>query len=273
MAREYDRTTAAEHFSYGKVYLDQGEYENAIEEFKRALALDPENSNILINLGKGYLFIRNFQEATNYFERALEQSPEFADAHYYLGMVYIELNLKEKAINEYKEALNINPRYDAAKHAFNQLMKTIDQDAQEKDIENARVLHPEENNESRQANIRFHLGNALLQKSLFQEALMEYKEAVRLRPNYPDIRNKLGELYMKTNMFNLAEEEFKLALKINPRYISALLNLAETYRLHSEQMLEQAENTYKKVLEINPENSEAKSGLERVRSFKEFDFV
>ncbi|MEW6201617.1 MAG: tetratricopeptide repeat protein, partial [bacterium] len=188
MAREFDKITAAEHFSYGKVYLDQGEYQNAIEEFHRSLTLDPENANVLISLGRGYLSMRNFEEASKCFEKATEMAPEFADGHYYLGLTYLELNMKEKAINEFKESLNINPKYIAAKNAFGQLMRTVDRKTQDIENEPNSLLHSEDTNETKQANIHFHLGNALFQKHLHQEALMEYKEAVRLRPNYPEIR-------------------------------------------------------------------------------------
>ncbi|MFH1537425.1 MAG: hypothetical protein ABIH66_00605, partial [bacterium] len=67
--------------------------------------------------------------------------------------------------------------------------------------------------------------------------------------------------------------EFRLALKINPKYVGAIIRLGETYRLHSEQLLDSAEQTFKKALEISPENHEALSGLERVRAVKNLDFV
>ncbi|MEW5947132.1 MAG: tetratricopeptide repeat protein [bacterium] len=265
--------TAYEHFSYGKVYLDQGEYDNAIAEFTKAVSLEPDNGDFLINLAKGHFAKKDYNQALKYFEKAGKIAPDYADSHYFLGCTCMELDMKDRAINEFKESLNINPRYTAAKRRLSRLMRTIDKTIAGKDYAPEGETVSEEEKQSRQANIHYHLGNALLQKNLLQEALLEYKEALRLRPSYPDIRNKMGELYMKRGLYTLAEEEFKLALKINPRYVTARINLAETYRLYSEKLLDLAEEQYRKVLEIDPENLEAKSGVEKVRSIKNLDFV
>ena len=155
---------------------------------------------------------------------------------------------------------------------MNTLLKTAESGAQARGADGAQRI-TEDEHISRQANIHFHMGNALFQKNLFKEALVEYKEAIRLRPNYPDIRNRLGELYLRRGQYGLAEEEFLTALKINPRYISALLNLAECYRLHSEMLLHKAEEEYHKVLQLDPKCSKASRGLEMIRSIKNIDFV
>jgi protein O-GlcNAc transferase len=269
MVSKSDRETAQEHLSYGKVYLDQNEMEHAIDEFQLALSHDPENIVALTELGKAQLAKKQYEEAVGVLDRALAIEPQYADLHYYLGCACMESGRKERAINEFKEALNINPRYAAARNTLGHIMKTMQRMAQGRE-ENA---HGDDLNESRQANVHFHLGNALMQKNLLQEALIEFKEAVRLRPNYPDIRNKIGELYMRRGLFNLAEEEFLTCLKLNPKFITALLNLAETYRQHSENLLDKAESTYQKLLDIDPDNHDAQSGLEKVQHIKSIDFV
>ncbi|HOO56711.1 MAG TPA: tetratricopeptide repeat protein [bacterium] len=263
---------AQEHFSYAKVYLERGEHERALGEFEVSLELDPSNTSIMIGIGQCHMALNNPEEAAKVLERVVSLAPQFADSHYQLGRAYNELGMKDRALNEFKEALNINPRYVAARRHMNRLMQSMDMKPGWRDDE----LEKEDKNElqiSRQANIHFHLGNAFFQKNLLQEALVEYKEAIRLRPNFPDIRNRLGELYMKRLQYNLSEEEFKMALKINPKYIKAMLNLSEAYRLHSDQLMDKAEEGYQRVLEMDPENSKAFRGLEIIRSIKNIDFV
>lgn len=265
-----EQQIAQEHLWYGKVYMDQGDAEHAIDEFMLALKHDPANTSILLELGKACFNRKEFQMSAEYFERALAVAPQYADLHYHLGCAYMEGGQKERAINEFKEALNINPRYTAARNTLGGIMKTIVRGPQPKEETADRA---ETDHDARQANIHFHLGNALMQKNLMQEALVEFKEAVRLRPNYPDIHNRIGELYMRRGLYNLAEEEFLLCLKINPKYSTSLQNLADTYRMHSEQLLDKAEATYMRLLEIDTENEKARSGLERVRATKNIDFV
>jgi Tfp pilus assembly protein PilF len=182
------------------------------------------------------------------------------------------VGLREKAINEFKEALNVNPRYMAAKRHLGALMKAAPLKSRGREGE-AELTPNTDEQVSRQANIHFHIGNALLQKNMLQEALVEFKEAIHLRPNYPDIRNRLGELYMKRGQYNLAAEEFQVSLKINPKYTTAMLNLAECHRMHSEQLMDKAGKEYQQALEMDPSNTKASRGLEIIRSIKNIDFI
>lgn len=265
--------TREEHFSYGKVYFDQKEYAHAIEEYKLAYDENSLSSNVHIGMGRCHFALGQFEEARVCFEKAVERTPDFADAHYYLGQACLELGKRDSAINEFKEALNINSRYKAARAALGKLLKAFGhKHAQPLPAPEPENPQEEEDGISRQANIHYHLGNALFQKNLLQEALAEFKEAIRLRPNYPDIRSRLGELYMKRGLYNLAEEEFKLALKINPRYLVATLNLAECYRQHSEHLLEKAGDMYGRAVELAPENNQARRGLDKIKNIKEIHF-
>jgi tetratricopeptide (TPR) repeat protein len=272
MSKSKSALEAQEHYSYGKVFFERGEPERAVEEFKAAIDIEADNANVLIGLGQCYLALQKTDDAVSVLEKAAQLTPDFADAHYFLGRAYMEMGLREKAINEFKEALNINSRYMAAKRHMNALMKTANAKARRQEID-GETGPVDEDQLSRQANIHFHMGNALYQKNMLQEALVEFKEAIRLRPNYPDIRNRLGELYMKRGQFNLAGEEFQMSLKINPKYVAAALNLAECHRLHSEQLMDKAEKEYQRVIELAPDNGQASRGLEIIRSIKNVDFI
>jgi tetratricopeptide (TPR) repeat protein len=272
MSKDRSALEAQEHYSYGKVFFERGEPERAVDEFKTALDIEPDNANVLIGLGQCLLSLQKIDEAVVALEKAVNLTPEFADAHYCLGRAYMEMGLREKATNEFKEALNINPRYITAKKHLSALMKSASQKPRRQEFESEGVS-PDDEQFSRQANIHFHMGNALFQKNMLQESLVEFKEAIRLRPNYPDIRNRLGELYMRRGQYHLASEEFQMSLKINPKYITALINLAECHRLHSEQLMDKAEKEYQRVQEIDPDNTKASRGLEIIRSIKNIDFI
>ena len=264
-------STPEEHYAYGKVYFDQKEFEHALHEFQLALDASPDSIAVLISLGRCHLARKEYEDAIRCFEHVIRTAPNFADAHYYLGQAFLEQQKRDRAINEFKEALNINSRYKAARAALSHLLKAVAKQPAPKESDFEKDAE-EEDNISRQANIHFHLGDALLQKNLLQEASNEFKEAVRMRPNYPDIRNKLGEIYMRRALYNLAEEEFKLALKINPRYLTAAINLAECYRMHSEQMLETAGEMFERANEIAPGNDQARRGIEKIKRLKDMHF-
>lgn len=257
---------AQEHYTYGKVYFYRGEPEKALEEFQAALEIDPENPALLRCAGESLIELNKYEQAMEYLGKGLRLSPEFADLHYFMGCAFIALGKKESAINELKEALNINPRYASAMKKLNNLL--ISQDKLEKNAEPAE----EEEIATRRANMHLHLGNALARKNLLREALEEYKEAIRLRPDYPDVHNRMGELHLKSGDFEVAKKEFETAIEMNPRYVGALLNLADARMEYAEKLVEEAEKDYRSALEINTNSKRAGRGLEKVRSMKGEDF-
>ena len=264
--------TSREYYHYGRVYLESGEPENALAQFEIALDAEPGDPEILIGIGRAYIQLKDYEKAVESLEKALKKEPGFADIHYHLGTCFLNMNSKEKAINEFKEALNINPGYMVAKRRLNELMGAGG-DAGRKREKERRKRNSEEERISRQANIHFHMGNALFEKGMLNEAHEEYRQAVKLRPNFPDIRNRLGELYMHRGKYTRAQEEFKAALKINPRYVASAVNLAEARRLLCEELLEKAEQDYRRVLEIDPGNQKAQEGLEKIRSVMNIDYI
>ncbi len=262
----------SEYYYCGKVYLESGEPDKAVSEFKKAYEAEPDNPNIMIGLGRGYMANGEIQEAISILEAALKKAPEYADVHYHLGLALYKAGESEEATNEFKEALNINPKYLEAKLQLDELFSTPAKKIR-RNLRKTLQQKAEEQRKSRQANVHFHMGNALFQKGMLKEAMVEYKEALRLRPSYPDIHNRLGEVYLARGAFNKAEEEFLASLKINPKYLAAMLNLAETRRVFAEELLDKAEKDFENVMEIDPGNTQAARGLEKVRAFKSIDYI
>lgn len=257
---ETPESLASEHFSYGHVYLDQNDSERAREEFALAVELRPDDGGALVGLGRSLLGCGRAADALPVLEKAATLNPGYADAHFHLAQALAELEERDRAIDHYKEALNINPRYGAANAALSRLLHGRGRAAHEQDH-----AHIEQEKTSRQANTHFHLGAALLQKKLSLEALAELKQAIALRPGYPDFHNKLGELYASRGHYHLAEEEFRLALKLHPRYLAAQVNLAHTLQRHADRLASQSEAAYRRALELDPGNPMASAALDPAR--------
>ena len=57
------------------------------------------------------------------------------------------------------------------------------------------------------------------------DKLFHYRRALRLCPSNPSYHNGLGEIYVSLNRMDDAEYEFREALKLDPNYSPALQNL------------------------------------------------
>jgi len=90
-----------------------GEWDKAIEEYKKALVLNPEHEDAIYYLGNMYLELGADQEAEKEWLKLAHLNKESLRAHFQLGKLYLyseseELASMEKAESEFKRALAIN---------------------------------------------------------------------------------------------------------------------------------------------------------------------
>ena len=111
--RELEQATRIRFTSIlsGRIYdLQDAGQAQAIDEFKKALALAPEMPKL--HFGLGFLFWeqKRFKEAEAEFNEELRQNPHFAPADYYLGDMALNQNDYAKAEELFLRALQFNPR-------------------------------------------------------------------------------------------------------------------------------------------------------------------
>lgn len=69
----------------------------------------PSGQNIHNNLGDVYGRQKNYEKAVEEFKKAVEINPNYADAYHNLGNTYIEMGKIEEALESYQKAVSINP--------------------------------------------------------------------------------------------------------------------------------------------------------------------
>ncbi|MGI8642144.1 MAG: tetratricopeptide repeat protein [Pyrinomonadaceae bacterium] len=104
----------------------------------------------------------------------------------------------------------------------------------------------------------YNLGVLLDQdKSRLADAEAMYRRAIEVNPNYADAYNNLGVLLDEDERpWNEAEELYRKAIEINPNYADAYYNLGGLLA-KDENRWSEAEEMYRKVIEINPNYADA----------------
>ncbi len=111
------------HYDMGTAYDTSGQYEKAIEEYKRTLEIEPSfvaaKSNIagcMNSLGAEQMQSKNWDKSIELCKHALEWDPEFWEAHKNLESATLELGrekhkagLVDEAIVHYKTVMEMNP--------------------------------------------------------------------------------------------------------------------------------------------------------------------
>jgi tetratricopeptide (TPR) repeat protein len=197
-------------------------YEKAVQDYKKALELQPSLEWALFDLGKTYRYwafnqeksddkerVTPFREqALAYFDRAIQIDSDYKEAWYYRGLVLHELGRDEEAIASYDKVLELIQNI--GRDHSDDLEKYIWQDR----------------------------GSAFSTLRLWEEALASYDKSKRLfeqllqEESDPGQREELKIKYSKVcygcglaeieiEAYDLAVEDFNLAIQYNPQYFEA----------------------------------------------------
>jgi Tfp pilus assembly protein PilF len=119
-AAPQQRADSYYHFSQARLYDAQGRYTEAVDEFKKALDIDPKNSTIYSEMAQTLMRNRRLTDAVNSANKAIELNPNNIDAHTLLSQIYWKqlvdttggkppIDLINSAVHEYEEILRIDP--------------------------------------------------------------------------------------------------------------------------------------------------------------------
>ena len=97
------------HASLGGEYADQGRLEEATEQFRLGLAINPKDAWSRYNLGRSYQLLGNTEQATLQYYWALSLQPDLAEAHNNLGLMYYAARNYPQALTHFRAALNLQP--------------------------------------------------------------------------------------------------------------------------------------------------------------------
>jgi Tfp pilus assembly protein PilF len=119
--------TAEAHTFLGWTYHFRGQLDQAIEECKRAIQVDPDFGNPYNDIGAYLIELKRYEEAVPWLERALE-ARRYEPRHfpyYNLGRVYQAREMYGKARENFQQALRLEPKYELAREALENLRRMV----------------------------------------------------------------------------------------------------------------------------------------------------
>ncbi|MBW4442879.1 MAG: tetratricopeptide repeat protein [Plectolyngbya sp. WJT66-NPBG17] len=123
------------------------------------------------------------------------------------------------------------------------------------------------NREKGTAEEYYELGSILLDKRLFAQAIAQFQKAIKLETlegqDLAAVYNAMGFAYFAQEQYDLAIRQYKESLKLLPDYVTALNNLGHAYE--RKQLAAQALELYEQALGLEPLNQTAKRRAEALR--------
>ena len=103
---ELNPNSAASHYFYAHTCLaPQKRFEEAMEQYRLALALDPMSSIVNANHALALMEMRRYSESEAEFQKVLERDPNFAPAHYKLSQLYATTGRFGDAVREIQKVI------------------------------------------------------------------------------------------------------------------------------------------------------------------------
>ena len=201
------------------VYASQGKHDVAIQHYKKAIKLKPNDISALSNLGSSLNVIGKNNEAFRVLGKAIALDPQDSEILYNLGNVLSDLGDYEGAIHRYEQVIKLNPSYFQAYLNLGKAFYELSRAAEAlENYEKALNLNP--NLSEAWSN----KGAALSKLMRFDEALLHFDRALSLKPDYAEGWSNKGLALNGLKRFDEALLHFDRALSLKPDYAEGWSN-------------------------------------------------
>ncbi len=219
----------------GLTYRDEGDFETAIQFFNASLAIRPSYLEARNNLGITLAEVGRFDAAIRYLQEAALRGDARFDAAYNLGTALLNNGQPVEAEQCFREILAKEP--DQAKVRYN-LGWALQMQRRwvEAQAEFENILQLEPGHAAAATNLNYskyqffdawklyEQGNQLRKQGEWESAGTAYREAIALRPRFPEAFNNLGVVLGTLGDQAAALRCFETALELTPDYADAQIN-------------------------------------------------
>jgi tetratricopeptide (TPR) repeat protein len=241
------------HDSLASGYQWAGRYEEAIQEYNRALALKPDFEVAIVHLGNTYFQQGRYREAIEQYQRYVRVAP--SDIERTRGLSCIaQVQQRMGALVEAERTAKQATKYDKG-NVTRLFMIALDKN----DLATAEKLkgvfealhYSSRGSRSSQRPLLYYRGSFDLKSRRAAEAIENFKEALKHRPQIWDIdayEDCLGNAYLELGRFDEAIAEYERILKLNPNYPLVHYHLARAYESKGQSAEARAE--YQRFLQV-----------------------
>jgi len=181
-------------------------YHKAIDDFSKAIALQPDLYRAYQNRGITWALIKKYDWAIEDFTKVISMRPEYGSAYHHLANALREKKSYVKAIPYFDRAVELKPGLPQVYldrgtnyYSLEEFDKAIE------DYDTAIALQPGE------ATPYTDRGNALYKKEAYKEAMDSYHRAIQIRPTSGRAYYGLGRVYEAMKEPDRASMHYKRA--------------------------------------------------------------
>ena len=226
--------SAALHNMLASLEEESGHYVDAVQNYQRAVELEPTNEQYYFDLGLEYLSHFTFGPALDVYRVGTQKFPN--SSRQYLGLAFSHYAVREypDAADAFTKALEIDPDSPAVLKAWNTVPSFLapnDWEALLPRLSRLQAANPQN------ADLAFCYGAALFRaefakgpKAALERSQSLLERSVKLRPDFPAAHLELGSLYAAQKQDQKAVDEYLEVIRQDPKSEIAHYRLGQLYR-------------------------------------------
>jgi serine/threonine protein kinase/tetratricopeptide (TPR) repeat protein len=228
-AAQIDQRLPAVYVTLGNLHSKLGKDDLALQEFQRALALDPHDASALRGIASAFERMGRLQDAEGTFKKSAALRPDYWDGYNSLGLFYYRHNRYADAIAQLQHVVELTP-------------------------DNAPAY-------SNIAAVYLDMGD----NKVLPQAEQALKKSLALGPNFASYAN-LGNLYLGETRYAESAAMTEKALQLNDQDYRIWANLLEAYRWlkrkdQANQAAEKIQGILEEAVKTQPQDGQAQSAL------------
>ena len=253
-------------FALGDAFHELGRLDEAVAEYRETIRLKMDCTKAHNNLGNALSDKGRLDEAVAEYREAIRLKKDYAEAHYNLGLALQLMRRLDEAVAEYREAIRLNkdlhvPEKDLPEPHYNLGLALHDLGRLDEGVaeyrEAMRLWSGGLWKDGADACYKF--GNHLIARGLPDNAVLDYREAIRLKKDFAEAHGNLGVALYDRGRLDEAVAEYREAIRLKKDYAEAHNNLGVA--LYDLGRLDEAVAEYREAIRIKKDYAEAHCNL------------
>ena len=239
---------------------EKGDLQTAINQFRRVIQRDPQNTSAYFYLSRAYQEIGDLELALTACQQAINLRPDLAEGHNDLGQILHRQGQFQKAIKAYQYAIKLESKSVHFHYNLGTVYHTLGQFSKAETIYQTAL-----NLDQQFTPARYNLGAIYQKQGRVNEAIEAYEQVLNEVPDHTDAHQSLTfAATEKQKLFGQLILKYQTAIVVQPDEADNYRKLGLAY-YHIGQW-PQAIQTLKIALQVEPDSEQRKADLGKVQS-------
>lgn len=238
---------------------DQGDTEHALQDYNRAIQINPKYTTALNNRASIYEKLNKYEFAIQDYNQAILADPNYYNAYNNRGLLYIKLAAYDLALADLNKALQLHPNFKEV--YINRASVYVSRGEFAKAITDCNsALRIDPNNAFTYCN----RGIANMNLNNNNASIDDFSMAIKQNPNLAIAYYNRALVFSRLNQSKKALEDYSHAIQVNAKYKEAYINRANIYIYLKE--WQNAKQDLQSALAIDPNFSIAIQNMNYIKT-------